>query len=137
LIPATGFFEWQKQPDGKTKIPMHIHLASGQPFAFAGLWEHWGSPEGDEIESCTIITTEPNSLMASIHNRMPVIVSPDDYEIWLDPQEKRPEELQHLLKPFPAKDMQAHPVSTLINSPTNDVPECLDPVAHPQQSSLF
>jgi len=137
LIPATGFYEWQKQPDGKTKIPMLIRLSSGQPFAFAGLWEHWGSPEGDEIESCTIITTEPNSLMATIHNRMPVILPQEHYESWLEPQEKKPEELQDLLKTFPADEMQAHPVSTLVNSPSNDVMECTLPIQHPTQSTLF
>ncbi|MFT5368040.1 MAG: putative SOS response-associated peptidase YedK [Candidatus Latescibacterota bacterium] len=137
LIPTTGFYEWKKQPDGKTKVPMLISLKSGQPFAFAGLWEHWGSPEGDEIDSCTIITTEPNELMASIHNRMPVILPPEAYAAWLDPKERRPEDLQTLLTPFPTKEMTAHAVSSLVNIPGNDSAECIAPVHQPEQGALF
>ncbi len=137
LIPTTGFYEWQKQPDGKTKIPMLITLTSRQPFAFAGLWEHWGSPEGDEIETCTIITTKPNPLMANIHNRMPVILPAQSYAHWLDPTEKRPEELQALLTPYPAKDMTAHPVSSFVNNPRIDTADCITPIQQPEQRTLF
>ena len=137
LIPTTGFYEWQKHPDGKTKIPMLITLTSQEPFAFAGLWEHWASPEGDEIETCSIITTEPNTLMANIHNRMPVILPIKTYEQWLDPTEKRPEELQTLLAPYPAEEMSAHPVSSLVNNPMHDTADCITPVQQPKQGALF
>ncbi|MDA0711839.1 MAG: SOS response-associated peptidase [bacterium] len=137
LIPATGFFEWQKQPDGKTRIPTYISLKSGLPFAFAGLWDHWTNPEGDELETCTILTTKPNALLSVIHDRMPVILPKDAYEVWLDPAEKRPEELQGLLVPFSAEAMRAYPVSSLVNSPINDVAECLKPVDQPAQGNLF
>lgn len=135
LIPTTGFYEWQRNPDGKTKTPMHIALKSGTPFAFAGLWESWHSPEGDHTRSCTIITTEPNDLMAPIHNRMPVILPPEQYDSWLDPSDRT--DLQELLTPYPDTEMTAHPVSTLVNSPVNDTPECLKPVASPEQGALF
>ncbi len=125
LILADGFYEWKSQPGLKTKIPHHIHLNGGQPFAFAGLWERWQSPDGSEVLSAAIITTEPNQLMASIHNRMPVILSPAAYPLWLDPAPKNPAELQPLLQPFPADTMEAFPVSTLVNSPGNDRPEIL------------
>jgi putative SOS response-associated peptidase YedK len=137
LIPTTGFYEWKKQPDGKTKVPTLISLKSGRPFAFAGLWEHWGSPEGDEIESCTVITTEPNALMSTIHNRMPVILPTESYDAWLDPDEKRPEDLRDLLTAYPTEDMTSHPVSSLVNSPINDSPECITPVHQPEQGALF
>jgi len=130
LILSDGFYEWQKVTGEKTKIPMYIRLASGEPFAFAGLWEWWTPPGGDgsEIRSCTIITTEPNSLMATIHNRMPAILPPDDYQSWLDPNEKQADELLGLIKPYPAQEMQAYPVSTLVNRPANDSPDCILPV---------
>jgi putative SOS response-associated peptidase YedK len=125
LILANGFYEWQKNPDGKTKTPMYIHLASGTPFAFAGLWELWTSPDGSEVRSCTIITTQPNALMAPIHNRMPVILPAEAHSTWLDPTDRRPEDLNTLLKPYPAAEMIAYQVSRLVNSPNNDTPECI------------
>jgi putative SOS response-associated peptidase YedK len=90
LIPADGFFEWRQETGQKRKTPMYIRMASGQPFAFAGLWEVWQSPDGSVIPSATIITTQPNSLMETIHNRMPVILAPDTYTRWLDPDEQDP-----------------------------------------------
>lgn len=128
LILADGFYEWQKQPTSKAKIPIYIHLASHQPFAFAGLWEMWNSIDGSMILSCTIITTEPNELMQTIHNRMPVILPEESYQKWLEPGEQNPEELSPLLKPYPADQMVAYPVSTLVNSPANDLPECVAPL---------
>lgn len=127
LILADGFYEWQKTIDVRGKTPMYIQLVSGQPFAFAGLWEWWTPPGGDgsEIRSCTIITTEPNSLMASIHNRMPVILPPEAYEMWLEPAEQRSEKLMPLIQPYPAKAMKARPVSRLVNSPASDSPACI------------
>lgn len=119
LIPADGFYEWRKNPDG-TKTPMLIRLKTGDLFAFGGLWEVWHSPDGSELPSGTIITTEPNELMADIHNRMPVIIPPAAYQRWLDPREKPPEDFFDLLEPYPADQMSAHPVSTLVNSVKND-----------------
>ena len=126
LVLSDGFYEWKKVNGAKT--PMFIHLTSGDPFAFAGLWERWHSPDGSAIFSCTIITTEPNELLADIHNRMPVILPPAAYEDWLDPAERSPDQLNDLLRPFPAADMTAYPVSTLVNSPANDRPECVAPM---------
>jgi len=127
LIPADGFFEWQKQDDGKQ--PMFIHLKDKQVFAFAGLWEVWHSPEGDEIRSATILTTEPNDFMATIHNRMPVILRRGDYATWLAPDEQKPDDLEPLLRPFAADQMAAYPVSRFVNSPANDTPETIEPLA--------
>ncbi len=127
LILADGFYEWRKEPGSSGKTPMYIRLKSGDPFALAGLWERWQSPHGDEILSCTIITTTPNSLLATIHDRMPVILPPDAYDEWLDPGEKQPQALNHLLKPYPPGEMEAYAVTPLVNSPTNDSPECILP----------
>jgi putative SOS response-associated peptidase YedK len=128
LIPADGFYEWQKQADGKQ--PMFIRPSEGaeRPFALAGLWEFWSDPDGGTIQSCTILTTAPNELMAAIHNRMPVIVEPEDFDLWLNP-EPDPEQGLHLLRPYPAEKMMAYPVSTVVNNPRNDVPECVQPIA--------
>jgi putative SOS response-associated peptidase YedK len=129
LIFADGFYEWKTEPGTKTKTPYFIRLASGQPFAFAGLWDAWNSPDGSLVKSATIITTEPNSLMAALHNRMPVILPANSYTQWLDPAPQKPEALQPLLKPLAADQMAAHPVSTMVNSPANDRPELIQPVA--------
>jgi putative SOS response-associated peptidase YedK len=128
LIPASGFYEWRQEPGQKSKTPMYIRMASGDPFAFAGLWEVWNSPDGSQVLSCAIITTEPNTLMADIHNRMPVIIPSSDYTQWLDPNEVKPEKLQGLLKPYEPAGMEAYPVSKLVNSPENDVEGCLLPL---------
>lgn len=127
LIFSDGFFEWQVNPSSKSKVPHYIRLKSGKPFAFAGLWEHWQSPDGSEIKSTTIITTSPNELMASIHNRMPVILSRHAYAQWLDPSPRSPLELNKLLVPYPAEEMEAYPITTLVNSPANDKPEVVLP----------
>ncbi len=128
LILTDGFYEWQVIPGRKAKQPMYITLADQRPFAFGGLWEIWNSPEGDPVYSCTIITTEPNALMATIHNRMPLILPKESYAQWLDPSEQRPQDLQPLLQPFPAAHMAAYPVSTLVNSPANDQPQLVEPL---------
>jgi putative SOS response-associated peptidase YedK len=128
LIIADGFFEWKKSPDGKTKTPMYITLNEGRPFAFAGLWDTWKQEDGERLKTCTIITTEPNALMADIHNRMPVILPPDSYDLWLDPDTTEPEILNGLLHPYPAEDMTLHPVSDTVNSPRNDETACIEPV---------
>ncbi len=127
LILADGFYEWQAVPGTKAKTPHFIFLKDRQPFAFAGLWDEWHNPGGDSIRSATIITTEPNELMATLHNRMPVILDPKDYEQWLDSSPRAPESLLPLLRPFPADRMTAYPVSTLVNAPANDRPELVVP----------
>jgi putative SOS response-associated peptidase YedK len=122
LVVADGFFEWQKI-DGR-KQPFYIKMRDDHPFAFAGLWERW--TKGDEpIESCTIITTGANELMQPIHDRMPVIVPKPAYDLWLDPTIKDPKRLQPLLAPYPSDEMVAYAVSTLVNSPKNDVQACV------------
>jgi putative SOS response-associated peptidase YedK len=128
LIPADGFYEWQKVPGQKRKIPTYIRLKSGKPFFFAGLWESWDSPDGSNILSCTILTTAPNEMMAPIHNRMPVILPPEAYQTWLATGEQKPTNLQGLLKPFPSELMSAYPVSTLVNNPANELADCITPV---------
>lgn len=123
LVVADGFYEWKAEGRGKT--PMYITLADGQPFAFAGLWDLWRSPDGPEIRSCTIVTTEPNELMASIHNRMPAILRPGAYEDWLNPQLRDEQVLTHWLSPYPSELMTARPVSRLVNNPRNETAEIL------------
>ena len=122
LIIADGFYEW-KQQDGK-KQPFYFKLQDEQPFAFAGLWEHWEG-EGEVIESCTILTTEANHIMQPIHGRMPVILPSKNYGLWLDPTVQKPDLLQPLLVPYSADAMTAYPVSTRVNKPINDSPECI------------
>jgi len=127
LVVATGFYEWQVR--GPVKQPMWIGLRSKRPFAFAGLWEHWTPAEREPLETCTIITTEPNELMQSIHNRMPVILAPTSYDQWLDPAFQHIEPLKALLRPYLREELTAYPVSTLVNNPRHDAPQCLEPVS--------
>ena len=127
LILADGFYEWKDTPGRKVKTPFYIQMKDQKPFAFAGLWDSWNGPDGSQIKSCTIITTLPNELMEIIHNRMPVILHPRDYDKWLDPSPQTPEQLKPLVKPFPADMMNAYPVSTLVNTPSNDTPELIRP----------
>lgn len=117
LIPANAFYEWKKGENGK--IPMLIHLGGGELFAFAGLWESWESPEGEVIHSCTILTTQPNAVMADIHDRMPVILAKEAEKIWLDPNIQDPELLQELIKPYDSEELEAYEVSGAVNSPRN------------------
>jgi putative SOS response-associated peptidase YedK len=129
LVLADGFYEWRKEPGRTTKTPMYIRLTSGDPFAFAGLWEAWRASDDRTILSCTIITTTPNKLVKEIHNRMPVILDPDAYDLWLDPAERQADQLDEWLRPYPAEQMLAYPVSTFVNSPANDTPACVAPMA--------
>ena len=126
LVLADGFFEWRK--DGKEKIPTYIFLKSKEPFAFAGLWEIWKTPEGGQLRSCTILTTKPNQFIAPIHDRMPVILSEEAEALWLDPVTEDPDVLTPLLIPSPNELMASHTVSSLVNSPKNSAPECIDAV---------
>jgi putative SOS response-associated peptidase YedK len=128
LIAVDGFYEWQAIAGQKTKQPYYIAVKDVPAFAFAGLAEHWTSPDGTAADTCTIITTTANSLMQPIHNRMPVILDPADYDRWLDPAQQDPNEVLPLLKPFAADRMQAVPVSTLVNSPRNESPQCIAPL---------
>jgi putative SOS response-associated peptidase YedK len=123
LILADGFFEWKKE--GKAKTPMHIQMKGGQPFAFAGLWEVWSAPDGSTVPTCTILTTTANELVQSIHDRMPVILPPEAFGIWLTPGELAASEGLALLKPFAADAMTARAVSTLVNNPRREGPELL------------
>ena len=128
LILADGFYEWKQNPGMKSKQPIYIHLKNNRPFAFAGLWEVWNSPDGSEIRSCTIITTQPNKLLEPIHNRMPVILPPDAYQQWLLPGDQTAAQLNKLLVPYPPEEMVAYPVSKLVNSPQYDSFELIKPV---------
>ncbi len=128
LILADGFYEWKAEPGTKTKTPYFIHMKDRKPFAFAGLWDEWNGSDGSQVKSCTIVTTDPNELMTSIHNRMPLILKPEDYTQWLDTSPRTPESLQPLIKPFPADKMSAYPVSTLVNKPEVDRAELVVPV---------
>lgn len=125
LLPATGFFEW-RAVDGR-KQPMYIHPAAGGLFSLAGLWEIWHAPDGGMLETCTILTTSPNALMEPIHNRMPVILDPLDYDLWLHPDTPA-DQLHHLLRPFDADRLAAYPVGTAVNKPQNDSAELIAPM---------
>jgi len=129
LVLADGFYEWRRTPDGKQ--PYYITLEHGGPFAIAGLWERWDKGEEGPVETCTLLTTTPNPLVEQVHNRMPVILEPDDYDLWLDPELQDRARLEPLLRAFPAEQMMAVPVSTLVNSPRNDRPDCQLPVGEP------
>jgi putative SOS response-associated peptidase YedK len=126
LVPADGFYEWQKL--GTRKQPHHIHLPGGGGFGIAGLWESWESGEGDTVESCTLLTTEANETLKPIHHRMPVILDPSDYDVWLDPKLTDRDTLEHLLRAMPEDALVASPVSTLVNSPGNQGPELIAPI---------
>ncbi len=128
LVLADGFYEWQQQEQKKQKQPFYFCLSDERPFAFAGLWEHWKGEDGEEIESCTLLTTEANELMQPIHNRMPVILDPKDYDLWLDLEVKKPELLQPLLHSYRSEEMTAYPVSKVVNKPSNDSAECIERV---------
>ena len=128
LLPASGFFEWQKV--GARKLPHLIRLRDGMPFALAGLWERWRPRGGGEpVESCTILTTEPNDLVAELHNRMPVILDPERFDLWLDPEVREMDRIEPLLVPYPADRMISFPVGLQVNRPENDDPSCIEPLS--------
>ncbi|MCG3203295.1 MAG: putative SOS response-associated peptidase YedK [Gammaproteobacteria bacterium] len=124
LVPADGFYEWHAVPGQKLKQPYFICMADDSPFAFAGLWERWRG-EGKVLDSCAILTTEANPLMATIHSRMPVILAPEDYRGWM---QREADAAGALMKPYPAEKMIAHRVSTRVNSPRTDDEQCLQPL---------
>lgn len=125
LIPASGFFEWKKTEGGKQ--PYSI-CTNDDLFALAGLWEYWKGEGGEPIESCTIIVTEANEKIRTIHDRMPVILDPEDYETWLDPGIEDLETLQPLLRSYPGDRMTFYPVNRKVGNPRYDDPECIEPV---------
>lgn len=125
LVVADGFYEWQKRD--RTKQPFRIVLKSGEPFGFAGLWESWRSPEGEEIKRCTIITVDANELLRPIHDRMPVILTREAEAVWLDPTIQEPASLLPLLTPYPSDEMECFAVDTLVNNPAHETPECIAP----------
>ncbi len=127
LIPADGFYEWQKT--AKTKQPFCFTLSDDSVFAFAGIWDRWRDAEGRVLETCSILTTTPNAVTAGVHDRMPVILRSDDYDLWLDPGFQKVDEILPLLRPFDAAMMKKYPVSTRVNSVINDDSQCADPVS--------
>lgn len=127
LILADGFYEWKRIERGKQ--PYFISMGDGRPFALAGLWERWKPPDGEPLDTCTIITTQPNELLEPIHDRMPVILDASSYDEWMDPDHPDPERLGELLRPFSSQRMTAFPISKQVNSPSNDSPECIEPLA--------
>jgi putative SOS response-associated peptidase YedK len=126
LVPADGFYEWKQE--GGRKQPVFIHMRDGEPFAIAGLWEHWAGQDGQVIESCTLLTTEPNDLLAPVHNRMPVILDPKDYGQWLDPGRQEADGVKLLLRPYPPEAMTYFPVNLRVNNPRNDDVLCIEPL---------
>lgn len=113
---------------GQRKQPFYVRLRDGRPFAFAGLWERWAGPDGVIVESCAILTTEPNEALKDIHDRMPVILAPTNYAVWLDPAVRQAQLLQPLFRPYPPEDMTAYPVSLRVNDPGRDDAACIEPV---------
>jgi putative SOS response-associated peptidase YedK len=136
LIPADGFYEWMRT--GKTKQPYCFEVNEGELFAFAGLWDRWKGGTGKWLETCSILTTTPNAVTAPIHDRMPVILHPDSYELWLDPGMQKVGTASELLKPYDARLMRCFPVSNRINHVANDDEECSAPVESAEtQNVLF
>ena len=126
LVPADCFFEWKATPAGK--LPYCVRMASEAPFFFAGLWDVWHEGHVDAIPSFTILTTQPNELAATIHDRMPVIVQAGDYTRWLDPSVREPDAIADVLSPYPADEMIAYPISRLVNNVKNEGPKLIEPV---------
>ncbi len=151
LLPADGYYEWQQMAagDGVRKQPLHVGMKDAATFAIGGLFERWMSPDGEVLDTCTIVTTDANALLAPIHDRMPLIVAPEQYARWLDPQEP---DVRDLVVPFAAERMTHYPVSTRVNNTRHDdekLIECVEPAAvavkepdhaaapEPEQESLF
>lgn len=136
LIPADGFYEWKRH--GNTKQPFCFEVKDGELYAFAGLWNGWKDPSGNWINTCLILTTTPNAVTATVHDRMPVILNPDSYDLWLNPGMQNVYTISAQLKPYDARSMRCYPVSTRVNSVSNDDLECSRPVELVQaQDRLF
>lgn len=128
LIPADGFYEWKKRPGGSQ--PYYVRRRDGELFAFAGLWEEWRDEQGRPLQTCTIITVEPNDLMAKIHDRMPAILKPEHEALWLDPKASYAPALTQLLRSYPDNELEAYPVSRAVNSPAHDEPSYIEPLVY-------
>jgi putative SOS response-associated peptidase YedK len=130
LVPASGFYEWRALEGSKVRQPYYFRPRGGDPFFFAGLWEYWKPKDGqgEALTTFTVLTTRPNELAARIHNRMPVIVPPERFGVWLDNSVCDRGELNKVLEPYPAERIEAYPVSTRVNSPKNDGPELTEPI---------
>ena len=139
LIPADGFYEWKRA--GKEKLPFCFTLADESVFALAGIWDRWKNPQGRWVESCSILTTTPNELVRDLHDRMPVILARDAYELWLDPGFQKVAELQPLLKPYSAEAMRRYRVSQRVNQVNNDDAQCAaeidDAALNPESENLL
>ena len=136
VIPADAFYEWHRT--GKTKQPYCFEVNEGELFAFAGIWDRWRNSSGKPVETCSILTTTPNAVTSAVHDRMPVILDPDSYDLWLDPGMQDASAASELLKPGGAEFMRRYPISPRINHVANDDEECSAPVALAQvQNSLF
>jgi putative SOS response-associated peptidase YedK len=136
LVPADGFYEWQRR--GSAKQPFCFEVGDGGLFAFAGLWERWRDPSGQWVKSCSILTTTPNAVTSAVHDRMPVILDPDSYDLWLDPAMQNVADISELLKPCDPQFMRCYPVSSRVNHVGNDDVECSRPVEISKtQDSLF
>jgi len=131
LLPADGFYEWAPGRSRGGRVPHRLHAPDGRVLGLAGLWETWRSPDGGTLESCTILTTEANDRVRPLHDRMPVILSPDDYGTWLDPSLQDAERLTALLRPAPAEALVADPASRWLNDPRHEGPACWDAAARP------
>jgi putative SOS response-associated peptidase YedK len=134
LVPADGFYEWKRS--GKSKQPIHIGMQDDLLFAFAGIWDRWKDVSGNVVETCSILTTTPNSLLAEVHDRMPVILELKNYDLWLDPGFRDLDTLTGMLRPFDQSMMKCYPVSTLVNAPANEGPECATGVELAQDARL-
>ena len=126
LIPADGFYEWQRS--GSTKQPYCFEVNNGRLFAFAGIWDRWKDPTGQWVKSCSILTTTPNAVTSPVHDRMPVILDPANYNLWLDPGMTDIPTVAEMLKPFDARLMRSYPVSNRVNHVQNDDAECATPI---------
>lgn len=125
IVPVSGFYEWEKK--GKEKIPHYIHLRDGDIMSLAGLWETWKSPEGERIETCTILTTAANSLLKPLHDRMPVVLHNEEFDLWFNRDVDDINLLAELFHSYPSDRLEEHIVSKEVNSPSNDSPECIVP----------
>jgi putative SOS response-associated peptidase YedK len=137
LIPADGFYEWKR--NGRDKQPYCFEMLGREPFALAGLWDCWRAPDGTALETCTILTTTPNQLLADIHDRMPALLPPETYDLWLDPGFRDLGATTNMLRPFDATLMRRFPVSERVNSVSNDGPDCSEPITSlpATQATLF
>lgn len=135
LLPADGFYEWKKLGP-RVRQPYNFGMKDDGLFAFAGLWDRWRSPSGELLETCTILTTAANPLTREVHARMPVILRPEDYDLWLDPRISNPSRVQQLLTPFEAGAMRKYPVTTRVGNPAFESPECARE-AHAAEPMLF